>query len=250
MIEYVNNNVKFCVLGAGNGGLAAAGHAKMAGFNVALWNRSFSRISHLVENPYLELAGKLNGTVALDKVTDDLADAIQGASVISVMTTCDAYEEIAVMLAPHLVDGQMVLLNSEGVGGGLLFNKTLVEAGNKNNILIGMADICVYGCKLTNNKSPLIKSIKNKIHFSTINPNHANAFLKVLNVIYPQFVDVKDPLATGLWFACGLHTVGMVLNAERIRRGEDFLFYVEGFTPEIARYLKALDGLCCLNRWN
>ncbi|KPK74828.1 MAG: hypothetical protein AMJ89_05350, partial [candidate division Zixibacteria bacterium SM23_73] len=39
-----NEQLKFCVLGAGHGGLAMAGHLAINGFKVKLYNRSRNKI--------------------------------------------------------------------------------------------------------------------------------------------------------------------------------------------------------------
>jgi len=44
-------DVKFAVIGAGNGGLAMAGYLAYRGFSVNLYNRTYSKIEGLAKKP-------------------------------------------------------------------------------------------------------------------------------------------------------------------------------------------------------
>lgn len=234
------NNIT--IIGAGKGGHAAAGHAKLKGKNVTLWNRPGDKIEYLKENPEITIEGKLNGKVMLDCVTDSLEEAVDKAEVISVMTTSDIYEDIAVRIAPFLQDRQKLLLNCGGIGGALLFSQTILDQGYNPDITIGETDTCVYGCKMPEIGRSFVKSIKNRLYFTAFPEEGAEDFLDALRSIYPQFEHVRDPLAVGLWDATCFHTAGVVLNDERIRKGEKFLFYIDGVTPEIGEYMEEMDA--------
>lgn len=237
----VKSKMKVAVIGAGKGGHAAAGHFKQKGFEVALWNRPGEKIEFLKQNPRITLEGKLNGVAELDKVTDNLGEAVSDADIVTVMTTSDVYDEIASSMAPHLKDGQMVILNCGGIGGTLVFRQAVRDAGYSPDIAVGETDTCVYGCKVPEVGRSHVKSIKNKMYFTSIPISAAKDFLESIKGIYPQFEHIEDPLATGFWDVTCFHTAGTVLNEERIRRKDDFNFYIEGITPDIAKYMEALD---------
>jgi opine dehydrogenase len=234
--------MKVAVLGAGKGGHAAAGHFKLKDYEVALWNRKGHKIDRLKEKPEISLEGKLEGRVTLDLVTDNIEEAIKNAQIISVMTTSDAYDSIAKNLAPYLNDGQMIILNCGGIGGTLLFLNTVRELGQDAQISVGETDTCVYGCKVPEIGTSHIKSIKNKMYFTSIPISAAAGLLESIRPIYPQFEHIQDPLATGFWDVTCFHTAGMVLNEDRIKKKEDFNFYIEGITPEIGEFMEKLDA--------
>lgn len=233
--------MKLTVIGAGKGGHAAAGHAKYNGCFVTLWNRPGEKIERLKKEPKITLEGKINDVVTLDKVTDNLEEALIGADVISIMTTSDNYDDIAQKMAPYLKDGQKILLNCGGIGGTLVFNQAVKDAGYYPDITVGETDTCVYGCKVPEVGRSQIKSIKNKMYFTTIPIEGAQDFLDSISPVYTQFEHIEDPLATGFWDVTCFHTAGVVLNEERIRRQEKFLFYMSGVTPEIGKYMEKMD---------
>ena len=229
------------VIGAGKAGHAAAGHIKTKGHSVTLWNRPGEKIDYLKQNPQITLEGIIEDTVTLDNVTDDIGATVRYADIISITTPSNVYDDIANRLAPFLKDDQRIILNCGGIGGSLIFIQAVRNMGYDPKIIVGETDTCVYGCKVPEIGKSLIKSIKNKMHFTTIPIEAATSFLEAINDIYPQFEHVKDPLATGFWDVTCFHTAGTVLNEERIRKGEDFNFYIEGITPEIAKYMEEMD---------
>ena len=233
--------MKWTILGAGKGGHAAAGHVKLAGEEVTLWNRPGDKIDYLIQNPHIEVKGKLEGRAELDKVTDSLEDAVRDAEIISIKTTTDIHTDLARKVAPYLHDGQRVLLNCGGMGGSLLFLQTIRDTGYTPRIIVGETDTCTYGCKVPKPGESLIKSIKNRVDFSSVPIDGAEEFLKAMSNVYPQFRDVKEPLASGFDSTC-FHTAGMVLNRDRIARAEDFNFYIDGVTPEIGEFMEAMDS--------
>jgi opine dehydrogenase len=232
---------KIAVIGAGQGGCATAGHMTYKGFDVALWNRPGEKIERMKANPVLRLEGIINDHVTIPTITDDMAETLDGAQVVSLMVTGNVYDELAVRMAPHLQDGQVVVLNNAGIGGSLTFNHAVRAAGYSPDIIVSEDDVCIYGCKIPEKGMVLIKSIKDKIFFSALNPADTPTALEAVHQMYPQFVGCKDTLEVGFWNISCFHPAGMVLNADRIRNQEDFNFYCDGITPEIGKFMEEMD---------
>ncbi len=49
----MNKQIKFSVIGAGNGGIAMAGYLSLLGYEVNLYNRSLNNILDLIKNPLI-----------------------------------------------------------------------------------------------------------------------------------------------------------------------------------------------------
>ncbi len=229
------------VMGTGPAGVAAAGHMAQKGHKVMLWGRSPEKIQALNQKGCITMEGVINGTVQLSKMTNDLEEAVRSADFLSLMVTADAYENIAARMAPYLENGQRVLLNCGGVGGSLLFHSVVRRAGYHPKIIVGETENTTYVSRSPSVGKVMISGIKNKNYFTALPLNQAQDFLDVIHDVYPQFQLIHDPLAVGLWNACIIHTVGVVLNAERIKRKEKFNYYIEGITPEIANCIEMQD---------
>ncbi|MFA7534170.1 MAG: NAD(P)-binding domain-containing protein, partial [Tissierellaceae bacterium] len=107
----MKKELKYSIIGAGNGGMAMAGYLAMLGYEVSLYNRTLANILPLIENPFISLTGEITGTGILKKVTNIMKDAIEGADMIMVTVPAIGHYQIAVEMAPYLVDGQVIVLN-------------------------------------------------------------------------------------------------------------------------------------------
>jgi opine dehydrogenase len=234
------DKLKFSVIGAGKGGCTTAGHVAYMGHDVTLWNRPGDKIEILKAHPIITLEGKINGEGRLACATDDLGEAVDGADIVSIMTTCDAYEDLVPNLAPYLQDGQLVILNNGGIGGSLLFDQLLRQTRTPHDVRIAEIDVCVYGCKTPEIGKALMKSIKDRVYFGTLNSHHTKEALARARIVYPQFTEC-ELLEVGFRNITVLHSPVVVLNEGRIRRKEDFNFFTEGITPEIGPHLEKID---------
>jgi opine dehydrogenase len=71
--------------------------------------------------------------VALALATADIAAALKGAELIVIPTPAIAQHDIALAMAPHLVDGQVVFL-PPGTFGSYVMARTVKEAGNHADV--------------------------------------------------------------------------------------------------------------------
>jgi opine dehydrogenase len=98
------------VIGAGNGGCAAAAQLALRGFDVRLWGRSQSTIAPLAAVGGIEYEGALGeGLAPLPLVTADAGAAIAGADLVLVTAPTHAHADVARVIAPHLAPAQIVM---------------------------------------------------------------------------------------------------------------------------------------------
>lgn len=102
-------NIPFCVLGAGNGGLAMAAHLALKGVRVHLWNRSPERLLPIQRSGYIHLIASPDrpdlpqGQAHIPVVTTDIEEAVHDARVLMVVVPASGHAEVAERLAPHLL---------------------------------------------------------------------------------------------------------------------------------------------------
>src|SRR5439155_24190588 len=110
-------SMNVAILGAGNGGFAAAADLALAGHRVRLWSRSADALGPLVERATITLdAEGRHGTAQLERATTDLGEAVEGAEVLIVPLPATSHEELAKRLAPCLNDRQIILLTPGTLG--------------------------------------------------------------------------------------------------------------------------------------
>ena len=116
--------MRIAVLGGGNGSFAAAGDFALAGHEVQLWRRDAVAVNeHVTQNKTVVVKdGNGSRTAALSMVTTDMASAVKNAELIFCPSPATSHEDIAKLVAPHLVSGQVVFL-TPGTLGTLIFAK-------------------------------------------------------------------------------------------------------------------------------
>ncbi|MGE5549809.1 MAG: NAD/NADP octopine/nopaline dehydrogenase family protein [Bacteroidota bacterium] len=235
---------RFCVLGAGHGGMAMAGHLATMGVSVSIYNRSEPRIAPIKLTGGIELSGAVEGFGAVNVATTDIKEAITGADVLMVVVPANGHRFMAEKVAPHLADGQVIVLNPGRTGGAFEFRQTLKQHGAKADVIIAEAQTLIYAARAINPAQVKIYGIKNTIPVAALPGQRTVEALKILRLVYPQFVPGDNVLKTSLDnIGAIFHPALMVLNAARIEstRGE-FQFYMEGITPSVARILEAVDA--------
>ena len=124
---------KIAVLGAGNGGCAAAADLTLRGFQVRLFSRSESTIAEARQaRREIELIeGGAKKSAAPYFMSPHLPPVVQDVDLIVVATPAVGHEYLAENLAKYFADGQRILLNPGHTGGSLHFANLLRTLGCK-----------------------------------------------------------------------------------------------------------------------
>lgn len=232
--------MKIAVIGAGNGGLAMAGHLSSLGFSVNLYNRTAAKLSKLLATGEVQLEGAIKGTFPIDKITTSLAEAIMGSQIIMVTTPASAHQALARDLAPFLEPRQLIVLNPGRTGGALEFRNTLSHFGQAN--IIVEAQTFIYASRFLGGNSAFIYRIKNQVRAAVLPSKLNKPVLQVLCRVFPQFTASPSVLHTSLDnIGAVFHPAPLMLNASRVESGSDFDYYHEGITPAIARVMEEID---------
>lgn len=113
--------VAVAVLGAGNGGCAAAADLTL---EVRLYNRTPERLAPIQERGGIELLGVAGeGLAQLSLATTDFAEAVSGADVVVLCLPVSALTTYAPALAPLVAGDQVVFLNPGHMGGSLYLRR-------------------------------------------------------------------------------------------------------------------------------
>ncbi len=242
----MREKTRYTVIGAGHGGKAMAAHLALAGFPVVLYNRTPENVAAIKARGGIELEsyeGGPRGFGRLMLVTSDMGEALQDTQIVMVVTPSTAHAEIAQKAAPHLKDGQIVVLNPGRTGGALEFRHTLRKSGCEADVVIAEAETLIYASRSDGPAQARIFRIKETVPLAAIPATRTRRVLDALSSAYPQFIDGVSVLHTGLNnMGAIFHPALTLLNAGRIEstRG-DFQFYIDGVTPSVACVLEALD---------
>jgi opine dehydrogenase len=236
----------YTVIGAGHGGKAMAAHLALMGFKVTLYNRTFERIQVIHKRGGLDLESGDYGPHGFGKLqmaTADMGEALEKAQVIMVVTPSSAHADIACVAAPHLKDGQIIILHPGRTCGALEFSKVLRDAGCTADVTVSEAETFIYAARSDGPAQARIFRIKEAVPLAALPATRTQSVLDAINPAYPQFIDGVNVLHTGLNnMGAIFHPALTLFNAGWIERTHgDFQFYIDGVTPTTARILEVLD---------
>ena len=243
-IEAPEDMPSICVAGAGNGGLAMAGHLSLIGCRVNLFNRSEERLSAVETSGGIQVAGEVNGFAKLNLVTTDPRAALSGVDLIMVVIPATGHRGMARILGPHLIDGQVVVLNPGRTGGALEFANTLHQMKISTYCFLAEAETLIYACRVTNPGQVRIFGIKNAVPVATFPAYHITDVLTIFKKVLPQFIAGDNVLKTSLSnIGAVFHPALTVLNVAWIeQRMGNFEYYHEGASPSVSKVLEKLDS--------
>lgn len=236
----------FTVIGAGHGGKAMAAHLALMGAEIIHYNRTSENIAGVKARGGIELEsfeGGPHGFGKFKKVTADIEEAVSDAEVIMVVVPSSAHKDIARFVAPYIKDNQIFILHPGRTCGAIEFNKVLKDAGVTADYTIAEAETFIYASRSQGPAQAKIFRIKEAVPLAALPAVRTEMVLKAINEVYPQFIDGKNVLNTGLNnMGAIFHPALSLLNAARIESTHgDFQFYIDGVTPSVARVLEVLD---------
>ena len=237
---------KFTIIGAGNGGKAMAAHLAIMGQDVFLYNRTFNHIEVIARRGGIELEsppGGPQGFGQVNKVTDDIQKALMDTEVIMVVVPSSGHSDVAQLVAPHLQDGQIIILHPGRTCGTIEFRAVLNRCGCEAQIVLAEAETFIYASRSEGPSQARIFRIKEAVPLAALPARDTPRVLEAIEHVYPQFIDGINVLQTGLNnMGAVFHPALTILNAGRIEstRG-DFQFYVDGVTPSVAKVLETVD---------
>ena len=234
----MSNGVHYTVIGAGHGGKAMAADLAAKGFTVKLYNRTAERINEIALRREIELKYE-NGVVRrcqLAGVTSDIAEALDDADVIMVVVPASGHRDIARICAPHLRDGQIIILNPGRTGGALEVRRILDQEGCAADVVVAEAGTLVFASRSTGPAQARIFRRKNAVPLAALPATRTGHVLETVCEAYPQFIPVPNVLHTSLDnMGAIFHPALTLLNAGWIERTKgDFQFYIDGITHSTA----------------
>jgi opine dehydrogenase len=238
---------RFVILGGGNGGQSLAGDLAERGFHVAaLYNRFPQAIEPVARKGGVELVGPVrSGFGKIDLVTSDMGEAVRSGDVLFVVVPAFAHEWIAEQVAPHLQDGQIIVLTPGYFGGTLLFRKILHERGVDAKVTLAEVPSLPYATRIIGPAQVGIKGTKKSLLLAALPATETDRVFNRLKMALPVLVPTDNVLVVGLANPNPLsHVPAYLLNLGRI--GTDMpsghFDWHDWVTPEIKRVQSALDG--------
>jgi len=236
---------KIAILGAGNGGCAAAADLTLRGFQVRLFARSESTIAKLAKRGEIELVESgVSKKAAPYFMSPHLPPVVQGVDLIVIATPAVGHEYLAKGLANYVGDGQRILLNPGHTGGSLHFANLLRQLGCEAQVQLCETVTLTYICRIPQPGRVEIYRRTTNLRCAALPGKHTTELVGEIQSVFPNVIAAANVLETGFSnINAIMHPAGMLGNAGWIEKtGGDFLYYREGITPSIGAWIDALDG--------
>lgn len=233
------------VIGAGNGGKAAAADLALQGKKVRLFEfpEYALNLKQIMERRIITATGAVAGEARLSVATTDLAQALDGADSIMVCTQALAHDRVAREMAPLIEPNQLVIVNPGSTGGALRFARIFQESGVTRPPILAETGTLTYGCR-AEGATVNIRVKARRVVYGTLPAIEMPQVGPLLEACYPGLVRGASVLEAGLNNANPVIRPAItVLNAARIeRQGHRMGFYRDGVSPVVARLIGQLDN--------
>jgi len=229
------------IIGAGNGGQAAAAELGLKGFPVRLCDVNSATIAGIADRGGVEASGVLTGFAPVELATTDPAGAVGGADLVMVATPRFAHAGVAAALAGSVADNTPILLNPGSSGGALEFAKVLREKGKRP--LVSTLATLPYAARVQEPGRVMVSMLAKTLYFASFPGERTAAEAARWSELYPAILPLANELEVSLNNGNPItHPAPMLLNAARIENtGGDFLFYRDGTSPAVVRISEKLD---------
>ena len=232
---------KVAVLGAGNGGCAAAAILTLRGFEVRLYSGSEDRLRVLRDG--ITVRHAYEGFARPSLITTDLKLAVAGADLVMPVIPSVAHKDYAHLLAPLLERQQIVFLNPGHTGGALNFAAVLRKFGGPP-VPVCESVTLTYICRMEEDAVVGVYRETTNLRFAALPALYTHEMAQLLSPLFANLCAAQNVLETSFMnINAVIHPPGMLMNAGWVEfTGGDFLFYKQAIGPAVARVIEAVDA--------
>jgi opine dehydrogenase len=232
---------EIAIIGAGNGGCAAAADLTLRGFSVRLYGRSSSTVDPIKQRGGIELSGTLGEHFArLAMITGDAGAAIRGADLVMLTGPTHAHAAMAETIAPHIADDQLLLA---APGHTVLLIPNTLRANGRNVLAFCDTATLPYIARKFGPAAVRVTQAARYLVFAVFPGNRTAELAERLSEVYPSIAPGANLLETVFPYTNAIHHPPAILcNAGRVEAtGGDYCHYYEGISPAVGRLIDALD---------
>jgi len=230
------------IVGTGNSGRALAAYLSSEGHDVHILARSHDKLEFLGDESFVNSEGKVSGRFPVASSGCAAKDFAERSEVIFVATVTTAYADIATRLAPVLTDKHVIILFSSKLGGTLLFEQALKNAGAKLPRIIETD--ALFACRIEEVTNSIgIRGFKQWTLFSSSTQTKTKEDAQFIYRFFPGLSPATNIIQRGLTdFGAVAHASIALANMNLISRKTPFRFYYDGMTEETIRLLESVEG--------
>lgn len=236
--------MKVAVLGAGNGGVAAAWDWGIHGHEVAIWSPEEFRanLDPIAEKGGVTCIGNEEGFGEVAYAGTDLERTLKGADLVLAIGPAYSTEPYGRAVKPYLSNDQLYVVCPSSCLGSVVFKNALGLDLRAESPIIGETSTLPYGVRVTGPAEiTMYNKLKGGVFVAALPGNGTEQLCEALSPVY-AVESGGSILQTSLQNGNPvIHPATTILNASRIESPGDFLFYEDGVTPASGGLIKAVD---------
>ena len=208
------------VLGVAAGARAAAGKLALNGWQVRVWDLpAFAQgLDALRDDPRIELSGQTEGSAQLDAAPAEIGEAVQGASLIVVVTQAQGHAPVAELLAPVIEADQTVVVMPGSTGGALEVRRII---GDARGFVPTVAETATlpYAARIQGERGVRIIHHVGLVKLAALPATDTARVVELLQPVFPGLSPAANVLETMLSNGNPvIHPAVMLLNAGLVER--------------------------------
>jgi len=234
--------MKIAILGGGHGAYAAAADLSEAGHEVRLWRRDAAALASVAQAGSITLKdadGSRDVKIAL--ATADIGAALRNTELVVIPTPAIAQDDIALAMAPHLVDGQVVFL-PPGTFGSYVMARRVADAGSRADVAWAETGTLPYLARKHGEREVNVTIRAIRLPTGVYPARKEQEAIEVIRKAYPSVHGCGDALSGALMNAGPvIHPPLMVMNAAPLQHFERWDIHNEGTQRAVRDVTDKLD---------
>lgn len=232
--------MRITILGAGAIGKGYAAYLSSRGHDVAIWSPSGRNLGRLTSDGILTATGICEGEFHV-RVAASAADAVNGAELLVIAVPANGHTAVIDAIAPHLVNGQSVIISAELSMSGLLLSREICARGLAVPV-IGWATTVVTA-RTTGPDSVNVSLLRKRLDIAFAPAAASSIAAAMCTEVFGVSFDSKASLLAITLSNLNppAHMAIALCNFTRMEKGEDWSSY-GGITDGVGRLMEQLDA--------
>tara|TARA_Y100000739_G_scaffold229971_1_gene247998 strand:+ start:9495 stop:10523 length:1029 start_codon:yes stop_codon:yes gene_type:complete len=230
--------MKYLVIGLGNTGLSIISMLKHAGLEVEGYNRPGKTLDNLKSIKEFNVEGLVDFAFKNDFINEDLQKALTRSDFVFVCIPANEHKGLANSILESKLEEKMpsIILVPGRIFGAINFAEYLGTS-------LAEADTVPYAARHDGKALISLLAKKNKILYSSTDISLLKSIEKKMPAFFKEIFYKENNYQKVTMSNVGLvlHCTPLLFNAGLIHHPQDFLFYKELISKEIAFYMQKID---------
>lgn len=236
--------MRIAVLGGGNGSFAAAADMALAGHDVRMWRRSpvAAQEHEAVGRRIVMKDAQGRHEAIVSSVTSDIGGAIKDAELILCLTPATAHDDIARVLAPHLLPGQVIFL-PPGTLGTLVFANAAQAIGTAKGVSFAETGTLPWLARKHGAYEVAVTTRAVRLPTGVFPLLGGERALALIGQAFPGVIEPCGDVLSAALMNAGpiIHPPVITMNAGPLEHFDSWDIHNEGTQPSTRRVTDALD---------